>query len=734
MEQGPLSPSKEMESLIDPQVKKILHSLAPEEIDMLRDAFIYMDKDSDGYVNREEMMQQVARCVGKERFGPLCSYLSPLFVVADKDEDQKLSLTEFLMSFSEGPGVVPAEVINSCVANIRVRFTDEEISSLQESFRSFDVNQDGFLDKQELETALRKLLAGRFPDLTDESFKEIVTVVMATADADQDGKLCLSEFIRSFQEDQGVLPAAFIEARGYDVPRELTVEEANVLREAFAALDKNNDGYVDFIDIYNALWEALANRVEDKSQIEDVANLIMATADRRKCGRLTVSDFVISFLRNMDLMQIPVAIGQEKVNSACARLQQMHDSGELSKLVIIFEDLDSNKDGYLNRDEMVSVLMRLFRDAYPEWEEKTLFTVMTAIVAGAHIDDRGRLTLEEFIRSFVEGPGILPPAAIEHWEHSTSRPTSASNEELQRISDTLRDLNAIADADGCVPYDALRSYVVGAFSEDPSKGEEMFRYVLDRFVNILEDGRVAWNENVQIVEISDDEGQAVSAAAGKAEQPAGLSSPSLLSAATPRPTAARSEPLSKEKEVRNRSNSFPVRTTSLPTATPRSGTTLNRNTGSLELGNAKKSTQSTAPVAVPTATPLDTFAPSKSNTAVVSSKLTQSKREEKTITPKLASESKLSIVDHNALPNHHDSMVGDSIFEDELRQLFIRFDRDGLGYLDRNSFKKVYMSMEQYGLEPTQAEIDNQIAKYSRGSNKIFFDEFCVLMLHRVSL
>lgn len=53
------------------------------------------------------------------------------------------------------------------------------------------------------------------------------------------------------------------------------------------------------------------------------------------------------------------------MRSACARLQVMHNSGELEKLVMVFEDLDRNGDGYLDRAELVEVLKQLFNDSFP---------------------------------------------------------------------------------------------------------------------------------------------------------------------------------------------------------------------------------------------------------------------------------------------------------------------------------------------------------------------------------
>lgn len=38
------------------------------------------------------------------------------------------------------------------------------------------------------------------------------------------------------------------------------------------------------------------------------------------------------------------------------------------------------------------------------------------------------------------------------------------------------------------------------------------------------------------------------------------------------------------------------------------------------------------------------------------------------------------------------------MFEDDMRRLFQMYDVEHKGYLDRNTFKKTYMEMEQYGV------------------------------------
>jgi hypothetical protein len=50
--------------------------------------------------------------------------------------------------------------------------------------------------------------------------------------------------------------------------------------------------------------------------------------------------------------------------------------------------------------------------------------------------------------------------------------------------------------------------------------------------------------------------------------------------------------------------------------------------------------------------------------------------------------------------------------------------------LNRAEFKKAYLSLEHYGVVPSQADIDRQFSRYGNGE-RLTYDEFCILMLER---
>eukprot|EP01062_Namystynia_karyoxenos_P023883 TRINITY_DN19265_c0_g1_i1.p1 TRINITY_DN19265_c0_g1~~TRINITY_DN19265_c0_g1_i1.p1 ORF type:complete len:169 (+),score=64.53 TRINITY_DN19265_c0_g1_i1:73-507(+) len=72
------------------------------------------------------------------------------------------------------------------------------------------------------------------------------------------------------------------------------------------------------------------------------------------------------------------------------------------------------------------------------------------------------------------------------------------------------------------------------------------------------------------------------------------------------------------------------------------------------------------------------------------------------------------------------------ITESKLRELFDQYDVDGSGFLERDEVKRLYKDQENFGIEPTDAEVEAIIRKYEQGrpDGKISFDEFAALFLN----
>lgn len=76
------------------------------------------------------------------------------------------------------------------------------------------------------------------------------------------------------------------------------------------------------------------------------------------------------------------------------------------------------------------------------------------------------------------------------------------------------------------------------------------------------------------------------------------------------------------------------------------------------------------------------------------------------------------------------NIEGLPVTDHKLRELFDSYDVNHNGYLEFDEVKKFYRSFENYGLEPTDAEVERAIRVYAKSAdNRVSFDEFCCLVL-----
>ena len=75
------------------------------------------------------------------------------------------------------------------------------------------------------------------------------------------------------------------------------------------------------------------------------------------------------------------------------------------------------------------------------------------------------------------------------------------------------------------------------------------------------------------------------------------------------------------------------------------------------------------------------------------------------------------------------NICGLMVSDDQMRREFNRLDVNGDGYLDKESFARVYKNLEHFGLSHlSQEDLDMVLRPYSNGG-RITFDEFCIVML-----
>eukprot|EP01065_Artemidia_motanka_P049674 TRINITY_DN829_c0_g1_i1.p1 TRINITY_DN829_c0_g1~~TRINITY_DN829_c0_g1_i1.p1 ORF type:complete len:248 (+),score=109.01 TRINITY_DN829_c0_g1_i1:63-806(+) len=79
-------------------------------------------------------------------------------------------------------------------------------------------------------------------------------------------------------------------------------------------------------------------------------------------------------------------------------------------------------------------------------------------------------------------------------------------------------------------------------------------------------------------------------------------------------------------------------------------------------------------------------------------------------------------------------LAGVVIDDEDLKELFGTYDRDGTGFVSKSEFKLEYRSFEDYGLPLTDAHIDRIFDQFGGTDDKLSYEEFCILMLQRAQI
>jgi len=157
--------------------------------------FRKVDRDGDGKVTRSELAEA---CKGATTLTPAQARQLMKFADEDEEGNKFVSFPAFYRALNEKP--------------LDMRVTP----SLLATFAQLDFDRDGYVTRADLEKGV-----GMTPKHQERLFK--------AADANQDGKVSLSEYVAAFTAE---------------VELYLTPMEEHKLRKQFNVLDLNGDGYI----------------------------------------------------------------------------------------------------------------------------------------------------------------------------------------------------------------------------------------------------------------------------------------------------------------------------------------------------------------------------------------------------------------------------------------------------------------------------------------------------------
>lgn len=148
------------------RVSSMEEQLSPEQVAEFKEAFSKFDKDGNGSINTQEL-GAVMQALGKDLSeAELKEFISKV----DTDADGVISFPEFLEEMVRGMKAWGKK------------------QDLQEAFRVFDVDGNGYISVDELKQVMAKL--------GEELSQEVLEAMIHEADVDQDGQVNYEEFVR----------------------------------------------------------------------------------------------------------------------------------------------------------------------------------------------------------------------------------------------------------------------------------------------------------------------------------------------------------------------------------------------------------------------------------------------------------------------------------------------------------------------------------------------------------
>jgi len=348
-----------------------------DEADVIK-AFESWDTNKDGQISFQELktaVQKTGQNLSDED-------INSIFAIGDADQNGEIDMQEFMTLMLPNTSDVVA----------KFRAIRKTVKDVQTAFRQFDKNGDGSIDKNELTSSL-KSSGGNF------SQKEI-DVIFSAADIDGNGEIDYEEFIALMCPSASDIIEKF----------RSKYKNMNDVKAAFQRFDGNGDGSLS----KSELSTALKSSGESYSDVE--VDAIFSLGDVDNDGEITLEEFIA--LMSPSASQVVL-----KIRKAFKNLNDVKDA---------FKKIDTNNDGLLSKDEMMSSCGNKF-----DPEE------VNAIFELGDVNGDGEIDISEFV-------GIMFPSAVE-----VINQVSSSFKTIEDIKSTFKLLDK--DGDGLIDKNEMAS-------------------------------------------------------------------------------------------------------------------------------------------------------------------------------------------------------------------------------------------------------------------------------------
>jgi len=238
---------QELIKLMFPQSAQALQKLQKSfsNLNDVKAAFKRYDADGDGHVSKSELQQVMT--------GFSTAEVESIFSLGDKDQSGGIDYQEFIgLMLPNAPATIA-----------RLGMSFRSISNVKESFKKFDINQDGQISRSELKNGMK---------LSDADLE----IIFALGDLDGDGEISMCEFVLI------MCPLAKNAVNRF----RNCFRDIHELIAAFAQFDSNNDGSIS----QQELSAGMRNMRMSFSNEE--TNAIFAAADINADGEIAYTEFV----------------------------------------------------------------------------------------------------------------------------------------------------------------------------------------------------------------------------------------------------------------------------------------------------------------------------------------------------------------------------------------------------------------------------------------------------------
>jgi len=523
-----------------------------------RKTFVKFDSDGDGKISRKEfrmVLDSLGLYMTDDQFRILSARLG--------FHKGKLSYMEFLDNFqdrrsfdvggklTEYPShrynlpLPQEETMKASVVEARLRSKlRESFQDLRAAFQKIDFNRDGYVTRPEF----RRILDSFMFLLSDEEFDKL----MSSLGIQKGAKLNYREFLKRFEHVETVEEGhpwlysthSFNETQDLnyltaeqadDVIKRKAWEQNADVAKAFLAFDRDGNGIVTKKELRKVLYkyQIPLNKDEfkklwDKYDTDGNGYVDHQEFLARLGGELVPGDVhgpstliaeqsqqvVESMYRNQQDMHLAATFNQAQAASFLSALeveQQLRDRFRdgYESLRKAFETVDTNRDGYISRQELQKVLF----DFHYFLDDVQL----NILLDRCGLSHKNKLSYEKFLSAFqdnrrsgygrvtLDTPGkVVTPVVFERHEYLT--PDAAVNRLRKKISEnpeTIQRAFAAFDREGMglISKDDLHQIINAFCFVMPDK---QFQALLKK-VNVSEGGLISYEEFFKSFQKSDAE-------------------------------------------------------------------------------------------------------------------------------------------------------------------------------------------------------------------------------------